>query len=186
MPSYKKNEVVWFWKTKEKWGGLSNMAAGYPLDVNGVRFLTSEALYQAMRFPHLPDVQKAIIETRSPMSAKMIAKKHAADSIQPWEEMRVQVMAWCLDIKAKQNAAFRELLEQTGDLPIVEYSRKDPFWGAVPVGDEDLVGDNTLGNLLINLRAALRTDFPGSFDPVYPPLNMHYLKLFGEQLREVI
>ena len=49
---------VVFLKTNERFGGLSNMAPGFPLRVNGVRIRTSEALYQACRFPHLPDVHR--------------------------------------------------------------------------------------------------------------------------------
>ena len=42
-------EVVVVYKTKEVFGGLSNMASGYPLQINGVCILTTEALYQACR-----------------------------------------------------------------------------------------------------------------------------------------
>ncbi len=60
--TYNRNESVVFSKTHEPFGGLSNMAGGFPLKVNGLRILTSEALYQACRFPHKPDVQRLIIE----------------------------------------------------------------------------------------------------------------------------
>lgn len=68
---------MFFRKTKEEYGGLSNMAAGFPIELNGVRILSSEALYQAMRFPNHPDYQKEIIQQRSPMTAKMISKNIA-------------------------------------------------------------------------------------------------------------
>ncbi|MCX6161944.1 MAG: NADAR family protein, partial [Ignavibacteriae bacterium] len=61
-----------FRKTKEAFGELSNMAAGFPLYVNGIKILTTEALYQACRFPHLPDIQQKIIYEKSPMTAKMV------------------------------------------------------------------------------------------------------------------
>lgn len=54
------------YKTKEDFGGLSNMAPGCPLQINGVRIPTAEALYQACRFPHLPDLQREIIESLLP------------------------------------------------------------------------------------------------------------------------
>ena len=66
--TYTRMESVAFGKTKEAFGGLSNMAAGFPIRVNGVRILTSEALYQACRFPHLPHVQRLIIAQVSPMT----------------------------------------------------------------------------------------------------------------------
>ncbi len=48
--TYLRDESAIFRKTAERFGGLSNMAPGYPLLINGVRMLTSEALYQACRF----------------------------------------------------------------------------------------------------------------------------------------
>ena len=72
--TYKYGEVCHFRKTKELNGGLSNMASGFPIKVNGIYMLTSEALYQSCRFPHLPEVQKKIIDEKSPMTAKMVGK----------------------------------------------------------------------------------------------------------------
>jgi len=43
--TYHRDECVVFLKTKEQFGGLSNMAGGYSLFVNGIRILTAEALY---------------------------------------------------------------------------------------------------------------------------------------------
>src|SRR5436309_5954032 len=94
--TYKRAECAVFSKTKEEFGGLSNMAGGYPLCVNGVRILTSEALYQACRFPHRPEVQRLIIAQKSPMTAKMKSKPHREDSRPDWDEVRVLIMRWCL------------------------------------------------------------------------------------------
>jgi len=157
--SYKRANSVVFLKTKEAFGGLSNMAGGYPLRVNGVRMLTSEALYQACRFPHLPDVQRLIIEERSPMTAKMKTKPHRTNSRGDWFQVRVKIMRWCLRVKLAQNwRKFSELLLETGDRPIVEQSRKDDFWGAKPVDEDTLVGMNVLGRLLMELREAVKTE----------------------------
>jgi type I restriction enzyme S subunit len=52
-------------KANERFGGLSNMAPGFPQRVNGVRTRTSKALYQACRFPPLPDVQRKILDEHS-------------------------------------------------------------------------------------------------------------------------
>lgn len=49
------------------------------------------------------------------------------------------------------------MLLSTGNKPIVEESRRDPFWGAKPVGDQMLVGSNVLGQLLTLLRDSLRS-----------------------------
>ncbi len=62
---YSLNDVVSFKRTHEDYVVLSNMCAGFPIMVNGQHFLTSEALYQAGRFPHLPEVLTLLLE--SPM-----------------------------------------------------------------------------------------------------------------------
>lgn len=78
LRTYERATSVVFLKTNEEFGGLSNMAGGFPLKVNGLRILTSEALYQACRFPHRPEVQRFIIEQASPMTAKMKSKPYRA------------------------------------------------------------------------------------------------------------
>jgi type I restriction enzyme S subunit len=55
------------------------MAAGFPLVVNDIAIRTSEALYQACRFPHRPDVQHEIIAQASPLVAKMKSRKCLRD-----------------------------------------------------------------------------------------------------------
>lgn len=151
--TYYRPDSTVFLKTKEAFGGLSNMAGGFSLCVNGIDIRTSEALYQACRFPHLPAVQRFIIEQRSPMTAKMKSRKHHQDSRTDWDWVRVKIMRWCLRVKLIQNwDAFSELLLETGDRPIVEQSRRDDFWGAKPVDKHTLVGMNALGRLLIELR----------------------------------
>ncbi|MGA7540777.1 MAG: NADAR family protein, partial [Steroidobacteraceae bacterium] len=131
MTTYLRDECVVFRKTKETWGGLSNMVAGFPLSVAGVRILTSEALYQACRFPNRPDVQRAIVAAKSPMSAKMAGKPYRAETRSDWHQVRADVMRWCLRVKLKQNwTSFERLLRATGNRDIVEDSHKDTFWGA--------------------------------------------------------
>lgn len=187
--TYSRAESVVFLKTDEPFGGLSNMAGGYPIRVNGIRILTSEALYQACRFPHLPDVQRMIIGENSPMTAKMRSKPYRKDSRRDWDHVRVRIMRWCLRMKLASNwSAFSELLLRTGDRPIVEQSRKDDFWGAKVVGDgSTLVGMNVLGRLLMELReqvkehgrdAFLRVELPGipDFQLLGRPVEVWALK----------
>lgn len=151
---YSRTESIVFLKTNEAFGGLSNMAGGYPIRVNGIRILTSEALYQSCRFPHMPEVQRMIIGEISPMTAKMRSKPYRKDSRRDWDHVRVRIMRWCLRMKLASNwSAFSELLLRTGDRPIVEESHKDDFWGARPSNDGGtLVGINVLGRLLMELR----------------------------------
>ena len=154
--TYNREGSVSFRSTKERFGGLSNMASGFPVEVNGTRIRTAEALYQACRYPDRPDIQRTIIEQRSPMTAKMKGKRFLTDTRPDWDKVRVNVMRWSLRVKLALNwDSFGDLLLRTGDAPIVEDSRKDAFWGAKPT-DGNLVGMNILGRLLMELRQGLQ------------------------------
>ncbi|MGE5470563.1 MAG: NADAR family protein [Bacteroidota bacterium] len=187
LRTYVRGEAVVVYKTKEGFGGLSNMASGYPLQINGVRILTTEALYQACRFPHLPEVQREIIGQHSPMTAKMKSKPHRKDSRPDWDEVRYKVMRWCLRVKLAQNyAEFGRLLLATRDRPIVEQSRKDDYWGA-KLADETgdtLIGQNVLGRLLMELREKLKSDADGMLKTV-PPLGIPDFLLLGNPIETV-
>jgi ribA/ribD-fused uncharacterized protein len=169
LREYRRSECVTFRKTSEPFGGLSNMAPGFPLLVNRVSIRTSEALYQACRFPHHPELQGLVIGQRSPMAAKMVTKPHRAHTRADWDVIRIHVMRWALRVKLAQNwDRFSELLLSTGNLPIVEDSHKDVFWGAKPVDAERLVGQNILGRLLMELRRDVDSASGDSLRLVYP------------------
>jgi type I restriction enzyme S subunit len=179
LRTYRRAESVVFLKTDEPFGGLSNMAGGYPIHVNGVRILTSEALYQVCRFPHLPDVQRMIIGQISPMTAKMRSKPYRKDSRLDWDQVRVRIMRWCLRMKLANNwHTFSELLLRTGDRPIVEESRKDDFWGAKAIGGGSaLIGMNVLGRLLMELREQVKQQGREATLDVAPPQIPQFLLL---------
>ena len=183
--TYDRASSIVFLKTKELFGGLSNMAGGFPLCVNDLDIRTSEALYQACRFPHLPDLQRLIIEQASPMTAKMKGKPHRHDSRKDWNQSRISIMRWCLRIKLAQNwDAFSDLLLRTGDLPIVEQSRKDDFWGAKSVDEHTLVGRNVLGRLLMELREFVKSEARESLLLV-EPLDIPNFLLNGFPIKRI-
>ena len=183
--TYQSSNSAVFLKTKEKFGGLSNMAGGYPLAVNGVKIRTSEALYQACRFPHVPELQREIIAQRSPMTAKMKSKPHRPNSRPDWEQVKVKVMRWCLEVKLAQNwDSFSDLLLSTGDRHIVEHSRRDDFWGAKPVDDYTLSGVNALGRLLMELREKVK-EHPQESLLLVQPLSITEFLLYGEGISEI-
>jgi type I restriction enzyme S subunit len=180
--TYRVGECVVFRRTTDRFGGLSNMASGFPLEVNGVRILTSEALYQACRFPHKPEVQRLVIQQASPMTAKMKTKPYRKDTRSDWLKVRVSVMRWCLQVKLAQNwRSFSDLLLETGDRPIVEESTRDDFWGAKPAARETLVGMNVLGRLLMELREELRSSNEEPLRRIEPPDLPDFL-LYGKRI----
>lgn len=173
---YYRDESVVFMKTTDEFGGLSNMAAGFPLSINGIYIPTVEALYQACRFPHLPEIQRLIIGQRSPMTAKMKSKPYRSQTRSDWDHVRVNVMRWCLRVKLAQHwRGFGDLLLETGNRPIVEQSFKDEFWGAKPADDSRLVGMNVLGRLLMELREELKNQAGAVAENVDPLLIPNFL-----------
>ena len=182
---YDRTKSAVFLKTKDRFGALSNMAGGFPLHVNGIKIRTSEALYQACRFPHLPESQSRIIAERSPMEAKMKSKSHRQDSRADWDSVRVKVMRWCLQVKLVQNwNGFRDVLLETGDLPIVELSRRDDFWGAKLIDDRTLAGTNALGRFLMELREQVKIKPFDYFQHVEPMPIPNFL-LGGRQIEKI-
>lgn len=182
---YNAIECCTFRKTKELYGGLSNMASGFPLKVNDIHILTSEALYQTCRFPHLPEVQEKIIKEKSPMSAKMVSKPFRNNSRPDWDFTRIKIMRWCLKVKLAQNfSLFGKLLESTFNKPIIEDSNKDDFWGAIRDKQDAniLRGTNALGRLLMELRQFYNEKRYCYEMFVVEPLNIPDFKLFGQQI----
>lgn len=157
MKVFDPSKCAVFCRTKDKFGGMSNFAAGFPLTVTGVKVLTTEALYQAARFPDHPEIQQAIIDQRSPLMAKMRSRANHELSRPDFDKIKQDVMLWCLLLKLIQNwDKFKQVLDETEDLPIVEFSKKDGFWGAIPQDNGFLCGDNRLGELLMKVRETSR------------------------------
>ncbi len=175
---YKRRDAVVFRTTTGEFGGLSNMAPDFPLEINGIRIATAEALYQACRFPNHPEIQGVILDQRSPMTAKMKSKRHRKSTRDDWDKVRVKIMRWCLRVKLAQNwSSFSALLLTTDARPIVEESRKDDFWGAKPHDDGTLVGMNVLGRLLMELRQQLQSNQQNVLKTVESPGIPHFLLL---------
>ena len=163
IENYFAPEVCGFKKTKETFGELSNMAAGFPVEINGEKIRSVEALYQACRFPDYPDIQKKIIQEKSPMTAKMVSKSYIKYTRPDFDTKKIDIMRWCLQVKLAFNFEhFASILAMTQNKSIVEISHKDSFWGAIPQKNNSnlLVGANILGNLLMDLRNNLSMSLP--------------------------
>lgn len=188
MPEQRQYDIrhaACFKKTTEQWGDLSNMAAGFPLCVNGINIRSSEALYQACRFPNNPELQNLIISQTSPMTAKMVGKPHRDKTREDWDEKKILIMKWCLRVKLCQNwDKFYAVLKESEDKDIVEISSKDSYWGAKLKQDNICVGVNALGRLLMELRQQVLTNDRQRFMSVNP-LNIASFYLFGEPIQTV-
>ena len=111
--------MIRFTKVRLPYGWLSNMAP-FPIMYNGKRWLTSEALFQAMRFDN-EEIIELIRAQRSPMSAKMKAKANKLSYIiEPMSEQDVANMKLCVKLKIEQHPLTKKQLLATGTMLIVE------------------------------------------------------------------
>lgn len=152
MQSYPAKQCACVRKVKEEWGILGNFAPA-PIIIDGVMFDTSERLFQCMKFKE-KEAMEAVFHANNPkMTAKHWEKEHRRAD---WGQMIVDAMKFCLVKKHERSEAFRNELERSKGLYIVEdqttFPKKQPnAWGVKLQGD-DYVGPNLLGRLLMELR----------------------------------
>lgn len=159
--SYLKSEVASFLRTSETFGAFSNMHAGYPMRIGDLELPSTEALYQALRYPHLPDFQREIIEQEKPVLSKRHAYKRIKETRADWLDVNFKIMRYAIELKcASYPERMRDLFEKTQGKPIVEISNKDDFWGTFLRGDV-LQGKNVLGRLLMERRELHLASEPG-------------------------
>ena len=159
-----------FTKVKLPFGWLGNMSP-HPVFHLGKNWLTTKALFQALRFSGArEDLRLAIWREKSPMAAKMVAKRlrneNASDpsafAHEPLGPGDLEAMRLMLRLKVAQHPHLRRELLDTGDRRIIEDigARKGPrheFWGARSQAGE-WIGRNHLGELWMELRSALAAD----------------------------
>lgn len=155
---------IGFRKVREPYGWLGNMSP-HPVEFDGLTWRTSEALFQAGRFDVSQQaVREAIRAEKSPMGAKLAAKKFVSEGvvqkIQPRTEADLEWMEVVLRLKLASHLDLQQELIRTGDATIFEDISGRPsgashsFWGAVLV-DGELKGDNWLGELWMLVRGSL-------------------------------
>ena len=150
---YTASDVAAFFRSKERYGKLSNMTFGFPLKCNDMPFQGPEGLYQALKFPGNIEKQASIALAKSGMDAKKLAYLDKSGWYEDWwNSVRVEAMAFTLAVKILQHPeSYGAALRETTGKAIVEKSYKDDFWGAKPIQDS-LIGKNTLGRLHTLLR----------------------------------
>ena len=109
--------------------------------------------------------------------AKKYANKFKNTHIRKdWENIKIPVMEWCINLKLLNNLeTFGKLLFELEDKPIVEFSKKDNFWGAIPdITGEILTGTNTLGKLLKILYDKCIDGFDPHLRPIIEILDFNF------------
>ena len=151
-------QSVFFHKKTDNHWILSNMAS-CPLEIEGIPFKSSEHLFQTLKFA---TPESALAVYNNYISPKMTAKHYeylGGHKRADWEQIRVDVMKFCLQQKYDQCLEFREELKSTKGYNIVELqdSKRDKetsranAWGVKTKG-ENYEGPNLMGRLLMELR----------------------------------
>lgn len=149
-------------KVKNDSGWLSCMSP-HPVTHEGTTYRTCEALFQSLRFKGYPDIQKEIQEQKSPMAAKMIARKNREKLNRGplWDEdpSDMPLMKEVLLVKLEQYPELKDKLLATGNAAIIEdcttHDRESArFWGMV-FKDGQWIGKNVFGNLWMEIRNKL-------------------------------
>jgi predicted NAD-dependent protein-ADP-ribosyltransferase YbiA (DUF1768 family)/transcriptional regulator with XRE-family HTH domain len=150
---------------------LGNMCSGYPFDINGNTFYSSESAYIAGMFSNnTAEHQQIQIELQKEKNGydakKKIRRKYENKKREDWEEYNVQWMFYVVWQKCLKNQSFNELLKTKipADAIIVENSTNQKgdtasFWGAKNteleasrniIVDFEQYNDPTVGEQLIN------------------------------------
>lgn len=141
------------------YGWMGNMAP-YPIEYEGKKWQTTEALFQALRFES-DEIKELIRGEKSPMAAKMKAKKYASSRVvEPFSAGDVENMKRCVGLKIQQHPRLKMWLLETGDRIIYEdigkrKKKTDFFWGAKRV-DGFWEGENTMGKIWMEWREKLK------------------------------
>lgn len=152
------SKIIAFTKVALPYGWMGNMSA-YPINYNDKIWPTAESLFQALRYKHAK-IKDAIIQAKSPMTAKMISKFHSEKRIVVAQSQQdLENMELVLRLKLDQHPELKQELKKTGNKTIIEDSTNRQsgsglFWGAANQNG-NWVGQNTLGKLWMKLRSEL-------------------------------
>lgn len=150
-------KVIAFTKVALPYGWLGNMSP-YMITWDDKVWRTAEALFQARRLASDDPGREEIRAERSPMGAKMVAKRSASRRvIVPLSNEDVALMEDVLRLKLEQHPKLKEELSATENAIIIEDCTSRPqgtglFWGAAKQADGGWKGENVLGKLWMKLR----------------------------------
>lgn len=145
------NGAIRFYHSDQAWGELSNFSR-HAIFVRGRIWPTVEHFYQAQKFVGTSH-EEAIRCCQTPVLAKQRANELSLeDRRDAWPAVKETVMLEGLRAKFAQHPDLRERLVRSGELPLVEHTSNDDYWGDAGDG----TGKNRLGHLLMQVRAELR------------------------------
>ena len=183
---WRPSQCAVFFRSREQHGDLSNMTFGFPLNINGLKFQGPEGLYQALKFPEHPKIQRQIASRKSGMEAKQTAYQHHNRTTSNWDNIKLDAMTLTLAVKLAQHPGkFGAALKNTAQRPIVEKSSRDTWWGAKPLQNGNLKGANALGQLLTILRDLHQADPETAAQKMMEQAALEKLTLNGQPITTI-
>ena len=156
IQEYPADKTAAFCKVAEEWGVLGNFAPT-PIVVGGVPFDCTEKLFQMMKFTDLES--RKIIYAQKGQPIKMKAKHQEKVGVvrEDWGRIFIDAMKFCLMQKYAQSETFRNELERSKGLFIVEQQanpRRPAGAYSAKLSDDGntWAGPNIMGRLLMLLR----------------------------------
>jgi len=143
---------ILFYRVYEPCGEFSNFSP-QPIELKGRVWPTSEHYFQAQKFAGT-EHEEAVRMAPSPMVAARMGRSRERPRRPDWEQVKDDVMREALQAKFTQHPALRALLLGTGDAELIEHTSNDSYWADGGDGS----GRNRLGQLLMELRAQVRTE----------------------------
>jgi len=143
-------DVIRFYRLADPYGEFSNFA-GYPIELNGRVWPTSEHYFQAQKFVEAV-YQEEIRRAATPMIAARLGRSRQRPLREDWESVKEPIMREALLAKFTQHDDLRAQLLATGNAQLIEHTSNDAYWGDGGDGS----GKNRLGQLLMELRAELQ------------------------------
>lgn len=153
---YPADKTAVFCKVDQEWGILGNFATT-PMTVDGVAFDCTEKLFQIMKFSDEESRKIIYAQKGQPIKMKARHQEKGGAVREDWGRIFLDAMKFCLIQKYTQSSVFRQELERTKGLYIVEKQsnpkRPANTWNA-KLSDDGLTwtGPNIMGRLLMELR----------------------------------
>ena len=154
--------MIKFTKVSLPYGWLGNMAP-FPVMYEEKKWLTIEALFQALRFEDEKIIEEIRLQ-KSPMGAKMKAKKNKLLTVvEPMSENDLENMRMCVRLKIEQHPKLLLQLLATNDQIIIENigkrnGERHKFWGAKEINGV-WEGENMMGKIWMELRNSIKKDY---------------------------
>lgn len=149
--------MIRFYEPEDEYGFLSNFYAS-PVTIESTTFATVEHFYQSRKFKsreyveRLDEIYELVKNAATPAECFRLAREHDKSKRSDWDSRKKLEMFRGLLFKFKQHGDLREKLIATGEMPLIENSPVDTFWGC----GSDGTGKNYLGLMLANVRSACR------------------------------